>query len=272
MKRIVLLLATVFLVSSCDIFFGNDDWELVWSDEFNGAVLDSAYWNYEIGNGAPVLPGWGNNELEYYTSRTENVRIEDFSGADRGLVIEARAESYSGFNYTSARIQTKGKVEQTYGRIEARIKLPKGKGIWPAFWMLGNDIDTNNWPACGEIDIVELVGHEPDTVHGTIHFGEPWQYTGNSFRLPSGDFSDDFHIFAIEWEPGEIRWYVDDTLYSRKTSWFSSIGSFPAPFNKDFFLILNVAVGGNWPGNPDGSTVFPQRMYVDYIRIYEAKS
>ena len=270
--RGLLVLSVLLLFTSCDLLFPQGDYVLVWSDEFDGTTLSASTWNAEVGDGtAQGIPGWGNNELQYYTGRAENVRIEDFGGGDRGLVIETRSESFGGKNFTSARIQSKDKAEFAYGRIEARIKMPEGQGIWPAFWMLGHDIDTRPWPASGEIDIVELVGHEPDRVHGTIHYGTPYAYRGNDFALDSGDFSDAFHIFAIEWEPGEIRWYVDENLFSVQRSWFSSEAPYPGPFNKPFFLLLNVAVGGNWPGSPDGSTVFPQRMYVDYVRVYEAR-
>ncbi len=239
---------------------------LVWSDEFNGTSIDSANWTYDIGTGAEKgLNGWGNNEWQYYTNRPENARIEDFPGGGRGLVIEAKKESYGGSEYTSARLLTQGLQSFTYGRIEARIKLPIGQGIWPAFWMLGSNIDTVPWPGCGEIDIMEYLGHEPTKVHGTIHFGGS---KTSSHSLGSGNFNDDFHVFAIEWEAGEFRWYVDEMHYATQTEWTSSVGAFPSPFDKPFFILLNVAVGGNWPGYPDGSTVFPQKMYVDWVRVY----
>lgn len=267
-----IILILIFITASCDLF-GTDELTLVWSDEFNGSSLDTDVWNYDLGTGPPY-PGWGNNELEYYTSRTENIRIEEFSDGSRGLAIEAVVDSNylgSGYNYTSARINTKGKMEWTYGRFEARIKLPEGQGIWPAFWMLGSNIDAVSWPASGEIDIMEMVGQVPGQVHGSIHYGTPWDYTGRSYTLSSGKFSDDFHTFAIEWEPGEIRWYVDNDLYSIQRSWYSSTGDWPAPFNSPFYILLNLAVGGRWPGDPDpgGATVFPQKLYVDYIRVYQ---
>lgn len=242
-----------------------EDWELVWSDEFDGPEIDKNTWVFEIGNGPN---GWGNNELEYY--KEENASIED--GV---LIIEAREEtvstSYKDYHYTSTRMKTEGKYEFTYGRVEIRAKLPKGKGIWPALWMLGKDIKTKGWPRCGEIDIMELVGHEPATVHGTIH--APYSYGANgigaAYSLKRGDFSDDFHIFAIEWDEDEIEWYVDDVLYHVVNK--DEIGP-DWVFDHDFFFIFNVAVGGNWPGSPDKTTVFPQRMYVDYIRVYKDKN
>ncbi|RLW70104.1 MAG: hypothetical protein B6D68_01280, partial [spirochete symbiont of Stewartia floridana] len=202
-----------------------------------------------------------------------NARIEDFPGGGRGLVIEARKESYEGSVYTSARLLTQGLQSWTYGRIEARIKLPIGKGIWPAFWMLGSNIDAVAWPACGEIDIMEYKGQEPGKVHGTIHYGAPHVYAGKEYSLPDGKkFSDDFHVFAIEWRSGEICWYVDGVKYSTQRKWSSSVGDYPSPFDKPFFILLNLAVGGNFVGGaPDGSTQFPQKMYVDWVRVYQSK-
>jgi beta-glucanase (GH16 family) len=173
-------------------------------------------------------------------------------------------------NYTSARLQTKGLFSQQYGRFEARIKIPKGQGMWPAFWMLGNNIDTAGWPACGEIDIMENIGKEPSIVHATLHAPNypPAGYTA-AYTLPTGAFSDDFHIFAVEWEPQQIRFYIDATLYATDTQSAS-----PSPSNWPFstqpvFVLLNLAVGGDWPGNPDNTTRFPQQMLVDYVRVYQ---
>ncbi len=242
----------------------------VWSDEFDGTSINTNNWTYDLGTGTDKgLNGWGNNELQYYTNRSENARIDDLPGGGRGLVIEARRESYQGSDYTSARLLTQGLQEWTYGRIEARIKLPIGQGIWPAFWMLGSNISTNPWPECGEIDIMEYLGHEPSRVHGTIHYGNPWAHEGNSYNLPNGNFSDDFHVFGIVWSRGEIRWTVDGETYQIKRNWSSSLGDFPAPFDRPFFILLNLAVGGNWPGYPDSSTAFPQKMYVDWVRVYQ---
>ena len=238
-------------------------WNLVWSDEFSqadGSAPDASKWGYDTGGG-----GWGNNELQYYTSRTNNARIEGGQ-----LVIEARQESYGGRNYTSARLLTKGKKSWTYGRIEARLKIPRGQGIWPAFWMLGANIDSLGWPACGEIDVMENIGREPGIIHGTVH--GPGYSGGNSiggsFTFAAGTaVADDFHVFAVEWETNRIRWFVDGTNYFNVTP-----GSLPAGaswvFNAPEFILLNLAVGGNWPGNPDATTVFPQRLLVDYVRVY----
>ncbi|PAP77130.1 family 16 glycosylhydrolase [Rubrivirga marina] len=239
------------------------DWQLVWSDEFDvDGAPDPANWNYDIGG-----HGWGNAERQFYTDRTDNARVED--GV---LVIEAREEEYEGNDYTSARLVTRGTAAWTYGRIEARIKLPFGQGIWPAFWMLPTDSPYGGWPVGGEIDIMEYLGHETSRVHGTLHYGGGsigHRYTGTSYDLPEGSFDEDFHTFAIEWEPRRIRWYVDGELYQTQISWTSAGGPYPAPFDSPFHLLLNVAVGGQWPGYPDETTTFPQRMEVDYVRVYQ---
>ncbi len=242
-----------------------DNWQLVWADEFDqpdGSAVDPARWSFNRGGG-----GWGNGEWQYYTDRTDNARIED--GA---LMIIAQREAYKGSRYTSARLVTKNKGDWLYGRFEVRAKLPYGQGIWPAIWMLPTDWEYGGWPLSGEIDIMELVGHEPGTVYGTIHYGNPHTYTGDHYSLTAGQtFADDYHVFALEWEPGEIRWYVDGIHYQTQKEWFTSStkGTYPAPFDRRFHLILNVAVGGAWPGYPDETTVFPQVMYVDYVRVYQ---
>jgi len=249
-------------------------WVLVWSDEFNEPVINESVWSFEVGNGCPDLCGWGNNELEYY--KKENAFIEFDKEGNGYLVIEARSErvydNVSGryFNYTSARMHTRNSFTFTYGRIEVRAKLPYGKGIWPAIWLLGTK---GVWPACGEIDIMELLGHQPDTVYGTVHTlncaGS--NGIGASFRLPANmTFSDDFHVFALEWSPQAIKWYVDDQLYHVVSREELADKGCVWVFDPDnpFYIILNVAVGGNWPGYPDSSTVFPQRMIVDYVRVY----
>jgi beta-glucanase (GH16 family) len=247
-------------------------WKLTWSDEFkgpNGSGVDPSKWVVEVGGG-----GWGNQELEYYTSRRENAYIHDGN-----LVIEARRENYTGTDgvrrdYTSARLKTAGKFSQAYGRFEARIKLPAGQGMWPAFWMLGDDIDKTNWPACGEIDIMENIGKEPSIVHGSIHGPG---FTGSDgieapYTLPSKRrFADAFHVFAVEWEPNAIRFYVDDDLYVTRSRTDLRPG-WKWVFDHPFFLILNVAVGGDWPGSPDPTTIFPQTMLVDYVRVYQRSS
>jgi beta-glucanase (GH16 family) len=243
-----------------------DGYRLVWADEFDGPSIDASHWEHEV-NGT----GGGNNELQYYTDRSENSRIED--GV---LILEARQESYTGPDgtrqYTSARLRTYQHADFLYGRVEARIKLPQGQGLWPAFWMLPTDWVYGGWAASGEIDIMELLGQDPSRVYGTLHYGGAWPnntHTGSDYVLPSGSFADDFHVFAIEWEESEFRWYVDGNLYETQNDWYSDAAAYPAPFDQRFHILLNVAVGGNWPGAPNGSTTFPQRMSVDWVRVHE---
>ena len=245
---------------------------LVWSDEFSGpdgSSPDSSKWTFDTGVGGS---GWGNNELESYTNRTQNAQLKGGN-----LVITALKETYADpsdnvtRNYTSARMKTQGLFNQAYGRFEARIKIPAGQGMWPAFWMLGKDISSIGWPKCGEIDIMENIGKEPGMVHGSLHGPSTSGPTGDltaSFSLPAGqNFADDFHLYALEWEPGTIRFYVDSNLYATFTqSRWPTGGTWV--FDHPFFLILNLAVGGNWPGSPDATTVFPQQMLVDYVRVY----
>jgi beta-glucanase (GH16 family) len=245
---------------------------LVWSDEFNGtdgSSPDASKWTYDMGVGGN---GWGNNELETYTNRTQNAQIKGGN-----LVITALKETYADpsdgvtRNYTSARLKTQGLFSQAYGRFEARIKIPAGQGMWPAFWMLGNNISAVGWPKCGEIDIMENIGKEPGTVHGSLHGPSTSGPTSDEtapFSLPAGqNFADDFHLYAVEWEPGTIRFYVDTNLYAtfRQAQWPAN-GTWT--FDHPFFIILNVAVGGDWPGSPDNTTVFSQQMLVDYVRVY----
>ena len=244
-------------------------WTLTWSDEFNapdGTAVDSSKWISETGGN-----GWGNQEFEYYTTRPENAFQK---GGNLG--IKVLQEKYTGADgvtrdYTSARLKTAGKFSQKYGRFEARIKIPRGQGIWPAFWMLGDDIGGIGWPNCGEIDIMENIGKEPSLVHGTIH-GPGYsgdKGIGSPFTLPdNARFADDFHIYAVEWEPKAIRFYVDDHLYATRTPAELPEGTKWA-YDHPFFLLLNVAVGGNWPGNPDATSQFPQTMLVDYVRVYK---
>jgi beta-glucanase (GH16 family) len=243
-------------------------WTLVWSDEFNGengALPDPAKWVMETGGN-----GWGNDELEYYTKRPQNAYQQEGN-----LVIKVLSEKYTGAdgvsrNYTSARLKTLGNFSQTYGRFEARIKIPRGQGIWPAFWMLGADIEKSQWPDCGEIDIMENIGKEPSIVHGTIHGpGYNGEHgIGSPFSLPTEQkFADDFHIYAVEWEPEAIRFYVDDHNYATRTPADLPKGA-KWVYDHPFFMLLNVAVGGGWPGSPDATSVYPQTMLVDYVRVY----
>jgi beta-glucanase (GH16 family) len=248
-------------------------WTLAWSDEFNGpagSAVDGTRWAFETGNGSN---GWGNHELEYYTNTTKNAAMD---GAGNLVITAYRETLGSKFRcwngvcqYTSARLKTQGKFEQAYGRFEARMRLPYGQGLWPAFWMLGNNIARAGWPTCGEIDIMENIGREPSLVHGTIH-GPGYSGAagiGAPYALTSGAFSDGFHVFAVEWEPNQIRWYVDGNLYQSRTPADLPPGS-AWVFDHPFFMLLNLAVGGYWPGDPDATTAFPQKMYVDYVRVY----
>lgn len=239
-----------------------EGYKLVWKDEFNGPALDSLAWSFENGDGCPNLCGWGNNELEYY-------RPDNLSFQDGKMIIEARPEAVGGKSYTSSKIVTRGKKTFKYGRIDIRARLPIGKGIWPAFWLLPQNNVYGGWPRSGEIDLLELLGHEPNKMHGTLHFGPgpgSTQIT-KTYTLSTGTFHDEFHVFSVEWKEDQIKWFVDGNLFSTANK--ADFGTTHYPFNEDFYLIFNLAVGGNWPGNPDATTTFPQRMIVDYIRVYQ---
>lgn len=238
------------------------NWQLVWSDDFDGAAgssPDDTKWAFDIGAG-----GWGNSELQNYTSRPSNVSLD----GDGKLVITAKSEPFGGAYFTSARVKTKSLFSQAYGRFEARIKTPHGPGIWPAFWMLGADIDTKPWPQCGEIDIMELRGQEPSVINGTLH--GPGYSGGASitkaYALTNGRFDTDYHIYAVEWFDDRIDFFVDDFLYQRLTP-NDVTGEWV--YNRPFFLLLNVAVGGNYVGFPTTGTPFPQSMYIDYVKVYK---
>ncbi|MGE6492181.1 carbohydrate binding domain-containing protein [Exiguobacterium sp. NPDC077395] len=261
-------------------------WKLVWSDEFSKAEIDHSKWNFETGNwivdkdGNPVAAGWGNNEKQFYTDKNENAFIKDGK-----LVIRAKKEQASDqfgtYDYTSAKLTTKGTFSKTYGRYEMRAKLPTGKGLWPAFWMLPEEDRYGGWAASGEIDIMESWGSQPDKVAGTIHYGETWpnnKYTGKDYHFAEGDGIDKWHTYAVEWEPGEIRWYVDGQLYQTQNDWYAkeankaSKYSYPAPFDQNFYLIMNLAVGGWFDGDVDETTPFPAEMEVDYVRVFDLKN
>jgi len=261
----LLCLGVFFLITNCDPDETQDVAKfnkLVMFDDFNGEVTPNhLFWNYDIGTGSN---GWGNNELQYYTDRPENVLVQD--GV---LTITARQEDFEGSSYTSGRILTKGKFEQTYGRFEARIKLPWGQGLWPAFWILGADIDEVGWPQCGEIDAMENRGQEPTLINGTVH--GPGYSGANGitkpYELTNDRFDTGFHIFGIEWGSSYINFYVDGVLYNQITP-DDVTGEWV--YDHDFFIIMNLAVGGNYVGSPDASTVFPQEMIVDYVKVYSA--
>jgi len=237
-------------------------WTLAWSDDFEGplnSAPDQSKWTYDLGGG-----GWGNQELEVYTDLREN----SFLDGKGNLVIRAQRSRSGG--YTSARLKTKGKFSTTFGKIETRIQLPYGQGIWPAFWMLGSDIDSIGWPACGEIDLMENIGREPLLNHGSLHGpGYPAEGITARYELPDHrPYHEAFHVFTLEWASDRIEFFVDGVRYESVAA-----GSIPAKakwvFDHPFFILLNVAVGGDWPGNPNGSTVFPQEMLVDYVRVWK---
>ncbi|HEX2534618.1 MAG TPA: glycoside hydrolase family 16 protein, partial [Chitinophagaceae bacterium] len=233
---------------------------LAWQEEFSGTAINENVWSFETGNGCPNNCGFGNNELQTYTR--DNAYLQDGK-----LIIEAKRE---GTGYTSTRMISRDKKTFKFGRIDIRARLPKGKGIWPALWMMPQASKFGTWPASGEIDIMELVGHEPSKVHGTVHYGPAWPNNlnkGGSFSLPAGTFSDAFHVFSIEWQADVIRWYVDNQLFFTLNK--ADLGNHNYPFNEDFFFIINLAVGGNWPGSPDAQTYFPQFLIVDYLRVYQ---
>ena len=248
-----------------------EGYHLVWADEFDGDSLNEADWNYETHE-----PGWVNHELQEYVPSSDYAYVKDGE-----LVIQPVKEEENGkVSYKSGRVNTQNKHDLKYGRFEAKIKVPQGKGFLPAFWMMPQDEDFyGQWPKCGEIDIMEVLGDSTKVNYGTLHFGEPHKQSQGSYSLSTGDFANEYHVFAIEWEPGEIRWYCDGEQYHATSDWFTAVEGeeekpYPAPFNQPFHVILNVAVGGDWPGDPDDSTVFDERaaMYVDYVRMFQKDS
>lgn len=271
-----------------------DTWRLTWSDEFDGVSIDPSKWDFDIGNGFynddtnRWIDGWGNEELQYYTRKPENAFVKDGM-----LHIRAIKDSLHGCSYTSARLKSRKRngnplFSQKYGRFEFRAKLPTGQGVWPALWMLPQDEKYGPWPVSGEIDVMEARGQEPNKVLGTLHYGSRWPTNTHSSRecvFPDGAGIASFHVYAVEWEPGEIRWFVDDHQFAAQSFWWSSsktdrangatpaneseLNSWPAPFDQPFYLIMNLAIGGNFVGTPDQQTRFPAEMLVDYVRIYE---
>jgi len=235
--------------------------ELIWNDEFDGNSLNEEFWTFEIGDGCPNLCGWGNNELEYYTK--ENLTVSE--GVAK---IEAKKQSLGNREYTSSRVITRDKFFFTYGRVDFRALLPEGQGIWPALWMLGQNQSTVGWPKCGEVDIMEKIGgnNNENKSYGNVFWDNNGvnDFLGN-YTLPQGTFDDEFHVFSITWDENNIKWYVDDVEFHS----FSIATSDRTEFHEDFFLIMNVAVGGNWPGSPDNSTIFPTSMYIDYVRVFQ---
>ena len=247
-----------------------EGYHLVWNDEFDGDELSEEDWNYEVHEA-----GWVNHELQEYIASTDYAYVKDGE-----LVIQpVKTEEGGKVSYASGRVNTQNKHDYKYGRFEARIKVPEGKGFLPAFWMMPKDEDFyGQWPKCGEIDIMEVLGNSTGINYGTLHYGEPHEQQQGMYSL-DGDFSKEYHVFAVEWDPGEIRWYVDGNQYFQTSSWFTKVDGedekpYPAPFNQPFHVILNVAVGGDWPGDPDDTTVFDDRaaMKVDYVRIFQKES
>jgi beta-glucanase (GH16 family) len=242
---------------------------LVWSDEFEADQLDPERWFFETGDGSQYgIPGWGNNELQWYLP--DSALLEDGK-----LVITARRESVSGKQFTSARINTRDRFAFQHGRIEASIRLPAGQGLWPAFWLLPQASAYGTWAASGEIDIMEarnLGGTHGNTIYGGLYYGGPWpdQVGSGEDYVPATNVTTGFHVYALEWDESEIRWYVDDTLFAVRNNWFSTGGEFPAPFDQPFYILFNLAVGGNYPGSPTSATAFPVTMEVDYVRVYSA--
>lgn len=250
------------------------DYSLVWSDEFNDSLIDQSKWSFDTANGCQISPdlcGWGNNELQYYTKTTHNAYLQNGN-----LVIKAVKEvpPYMGqYQYTSARLNTRFKGDFKYGRIDVRAKLPTGKGLWPAIWMLSTDQQYGPWPTSGEIDIMENTGDQPKRVFSTLHYGLQYdQYKSQGYTLgdTSGTFHTRFHVFTLLWNDQAIKFQVDGNDVGSPVTRSSVLPS-PFPFDQPFYLILNVAVGGNLPGNPDGTTIFPQKMEVDYVRVYKQK-
>jgi beta-glucanase (GH16 family) len=263
------LIASFFFIGAGQAHAG---WQLLWSDDFDGSSINSTNWIFDSGNGNG---GWGNHELESYTTRTQNVYV-----ANGALHIVARKENYDGQQYTSAKLKTRGLFSQKYGRFEFYAKLPQGKGYWPALWMMPEQAVYGHWAASGEIDVMENRGSDPEKVFGTLHFGgvspHNAQSHGPGFNFPTGDSVNNFHLYAVEWTTNAISWYVDDHLYERQTNWWSSSNPsdskdrnpYPAPFNQPFYIIMNLAVGGMFGGNPDDKTTFPGEMQVKYVRVY----
>lgn len=270
-RLLLSLCLLVFMASGCST--DNDSeketyTDIVWQDEFDvDGSVNSELWGFDIGTGAEIFgqPGWGNNEQQYYTDRPENIRVEDGM-----LHITARKESFEGSNYTSAKILTRGKFETTFGRFEARIQLPFGQGIWPAFWLLGDDSGGEViWPQIGEIDIMEYRGQEPLVIHGSVH-GPGYsagQAVTDSYKLTDGRFDAEFYVFAIEWEQNSIKYYVDDVLYNEITP--DDVNGEWVFNDNSFYIIINTAVGGTFVGPPSNQTPFPQTMKIDYVRVYQ---
>lgn len=247
-----------------------EGYSLLWSDEFNGTKLNEDIWSYD-----PHEPGWTNNELQEYTTSTDNVFVKDGK-----LILKAIKSDRNGSDYyTSGKIKSQNKKDFMYGKVTISAKVPQGQGLWPALWMMPTDESKyGQWPKCGEIDIMEVLGNDVTTAYGTVHYGEPHGEQQGTVKLDSGSFADSFHEYSVEWEPGEMRWYIDGNEYLKVNDWFTAVQGedekpYPAPFNQTFFVQMNLAVGGDWPGNPDSSTDFDKAEFeVDYVRVYQKSS
>ena len=249
----------------------SEGYKLLWSDEFDGPELDMEKWNYEMHE-----PGWTNAELQEYTDSTDNIYIEDGKLVIRA--IKTKDEAGNDY-YTSGKVTGQNKTDFLYGKVVVSAKVPIGQGLWPAIWMMPtNEGFYGQWPKCGEIDIMEILGNQPEVTYSTIHYGEPHAEQQGSYTLKDGSFADDFHEYSVEWEPEEMRFYIDGILFHTVNQWFSAVGGqdkkpYPAPFNQTFFIQLNLAVGGNWPGSPDETTDFENaKFYIDYVRVYQKEA
>jgi beta-glucanase (GH16 family) len=268
--------ALLLLLPSIRAASSSNEWNIVWSDEFSGTTINTNHWTFDLGDGSAAgIPGWGNNELQYYTSRNVNAYV-----ASGMLNIVAQKESLAGKQYTSARLKTAGLFSKKYGRFEFRAKLPTGVGFWPALWMMPQDPVYGGWPASGEIDVLENKGQQPNLVQGTIHFGSSSSRASatKTYNLPGGGSVTNFHTYLIEWTTNSFTWFVDGVAYQTQTNWWTSrngvTAPYPAPFDQPFYLIMNLAIGGNYLGNPSVDSInnngaWPGVMQVDYVRVYE---
>ena len=271
LSPIFILLMFTVLNFSCnkDAVPVEGPWVLKWSDEFDGKSIDASKWAHQVGNGTLYgeQAGWGNNEKQFYTSDLANSGIITDDDGNSVLFIEAINSPIEGYDYSSARLVTDSLFSFRFGKIEARIKLPYSQGIWPAFWTLGSNKPDIGWPGCGEIDILEMLGGAEDIIYGTVHYvnmDNEYNSIGDFNTHSSGKYSDDYHIYSFEWTPDNIKWYIDNSLFHQV-----AITDDMKEFLRPHYLIMNIAVGGYWPGYPDETTVFPQRMLVDYVRYYE---
>jgi beta-glucanase (GH16 family) len=263
LRRLPAAVTMILALSAGGIPAAHGAWTLVWSDEFNSASVDTNHWKFEIGN----RNGWGNHEQEYYTSQPANVHVRD------GLLhIVARKESTQGFAYTSARVRSEGLFSKKYGRFEFRARAPQGQGFWPALWLMPEHSPYGRWPNCGEVDVMENKGNNPGVVQGTIHYsGADGRYlhSTGSYTFPRDNGATNFHTYALQWTTNSIQWFVDGNLYETQTNWSTAAAPYPAPFDQPFYIIMNLAVGGDYGGNPDSTTQFPGELQVDYVRVYE---